>query len=106
MKTQQPSSYSGWNLDEEQRYSLKLFVSGASPNSMRAIANLKSICEKYIGANCDLEIIDVYQLPARAKTEQAIALPMLVKYSPLPLKRLFGDMSDTHKVLKGLGINK
>jgi circadian clock protein KaiB len=106
MKMQQPSSYTGWNLDEEQHYSLKLFVSGASPNSMRAIANLKSICEKYIGANCDLEIIDVYQLPARAKTEQAIALPMLVKYSPLPLKRLFGDMSDTDKVLKGLGINK
>ena len=93
------------NSDKEQVYSLRLFVTGASPNSARAIANLKSICEKYLTEKYDLEIIDVYQQPLKARNEQIIALPMLVKSFPLPLKRLIGDMSNTEKVLRGLGLN-
>jgi circadian clock protein KaiB len=91
---------------EELPFSLKLFITGASPNSVRAIKNLKNVCEKYITSGYELEIVDVYQQPANAKTEQLIALPMLIKYFPLPVKRLFGDLSDTAKVLKGLGLNK
>lgn len=93
-------------IEPEPHFSLKLFISGASPNSARAIANLKSICEKYIHAEYELEIIDVYQQPTKAKSEQLIALPMLMKCWPLPVKRLFGDLSDTRKVLAGLGLNK
>ena len=89
----------------EQVFSLKLFVTGASPNSARAIANLKGICDKYLTKKYDLEIIDVYQQPLKAKNADIIALPMLVKSFPLPLKRLIGDMSDTGKVLRGLGLN-
>lgn len=91
--------------DNEQVFSLKLFVTGASPNSARAIANLKGICEKYLTNKYDLEIIDIYQQPLKAQHEQIIALPMLVKSFPLPLKRLIGDMSNTEKVLRGLGLN-
>ena len=91
--------------EPELQFSLTLFITGASPNSVRAIANLKSICEKYMHARYELDIIDVYQQPSKAKSEQLIALPMLIKYLPLPVKRLFGDMSDTAKVLKGLGLN-
>jgi circadian clock protein KaiB len=86
-------------------YNLKLYITGASPNSVRAIANLKNICEKYLRAGYELEIIDVYQQPSKAWSEQLIGLPMLIKYFPLPIKRLFGDLSDTAKVLKGLGLN-
>jgi circadian clock protein KaiB len=102
------SSYNELAFMEEtdSPFSLKLFVSGASPNSARAIANLKSICENYIHAGYELEIIDVYQQPSKAKSEQLIALPMLIKYLPLPVKRLFGDLSDTGKVLKSLGLNQ
>jgi circadian clock protein KaiB len=102
------SSYNDLVTTEEppSRFSLKLFITGATPNSAKAIANLKSICEKYIHAKYELEIIDVYQQPSKAKSEQLVALPMLIKYSPLPVKRLFGDMSDTGKVLKGLNLNK
>lgn len=101
------SSYNGLATmkEPEPHFSLKLFISGASPNSARAIANLKNICEKYIHAEYDLEIIDVYQQPTKAKSEQLIALPMLMKCLPLPVKRLFGDLSDTRKVLAGLGLN-
>lgn len=106
MTKQDKSSLPGeQGLESGNRFSLKLFVTGASPNSARAIANLKSICEKYLKAGYNLEIIDVYQQPLKAQNEQVIALPLLVKSFPLPLKRLIGDMSNTEKVLKGLGLN-
>jgi circadian clock protein KaiB len=100
------SPFDDWgNLDETIHYRLKLYITGASPNSARAIANLKSICDKYLSQGYDLEIIDVYQQPLIAKQEQVIALPMLIKYFPLPVKRLFGDLSNVKSVLKGLGLN-
>jgi circadian clock protein KaiB len=100
------SLFNDWEtMDEEVHYNMKLFITGASPNSARAIANLKNICEDYLDAGYELEIIDVYQQPSKATSEQIIGLPMLIKYSPLPIKRFFGDLSDTGKVLKGLGLN-
>lgn len=100
------SPHDDWeHLDDSLHYRLKLFITGASPNSARAIANLKTICEKYFGKKYELEIIDVYQQPIIAKREQVVALPMLIKYFPLPVKKLFGDMSNSKMVLKGLGVN-
>lgn len=90
---------------EDSKLSMKLFVTGASANSVKAIANLKNICEQYFGSKYDLEIIDVYQQPSKTREEQIIALPMLLKYFPLPVKKLIGDLSDTTKVLRGLGLN-
>lgn len=89
---------------DSDHYVLKLFVTGASPNSLRAISNLKKICEKYLKENYSLEIIDVYQNEAIAESEQLLALPLLIKKSPAPERRLIGDMSDCEKVMRGLGI--
>lgn len=83
---------------------LRLFITGASPNSARAISNIRKICELHLKGRYSLEIIDVYQQPERAQAEQLIALPLLIKKSPGPERRLLGDMSDEKKVLKGLGI--
>jgi circadian clock protein KaiB len=83
---------------------LRLFVTGASANSLKAISNLKQICEKHIKGKYSLEIIDVYQEKALAESEQIIALPLLIKTQPLPQRRFIGDMSDETKVLRGLGI--
>lgn len=91
-------------MKPEPKYVLRLFVTGASINSLRAISNLKQICEAYIQGSYSLEIIDVYQQKTIAETEQLIALPLLIKSHPLPERRLIGDMSDDHKVLRGLGI--
>ena len=85
-------------------YELSLFITGASPNSVKAINNIKSICEEHFSGSYKLEIIDIYQQPAIAVKEQIIALPMLLKTSPLPFRRLIGNMSDTPKVLKGLDL--
>lgn len=90
---------------ENVEYVLRLFVTGASPNSARAIANLKEICEAHLQGRYSLEIIDVYQQAALAREEQLVALPLLIKKLPLPERRLIGDMSNTVKVLKGLGLS-
>lgn len=83
---------------------LTLFVSGASPNSVRAINNLQKILEEHVREKYQLTVIDVRQEKHVAEQEQIIALPLLVRKFPLPERRLIGDMSDTEKVLKGLGL--
>ena len=88
----------------EAAYDLRLFVSGASPNSVKAINNLIEICETHIRGQYNLEIIDVYQQKNLAEQEQIVALPMLIKRLPLPLRKLLGDMSQKEKVLEGLGV--
>ncbi len=92
--------------DSPNKYVLKLFVTGASPNSVRAIVNIKTICDEFLPGNYILEIIDVHQLPLIAQQEQLIALPMLIKLSPSPVKKLIGDMSDREKVVEALRLNK
>jgi len=92
-------------LSSPPEYQLVLFVTGASPNSVRAISNLKGICERFLSGRYELEVIDVYQNPELAKKEQIIALPTLIKKQPSPVRRLVGDMSDELKVVKGLGIS-
>ncbi|TCC98060.1 circadian clock KaiB family protein [Pedobacter psychroterrae] len=88
----------------EKEYYLILFITGASPNSVRAISNIKSICEKYLKGNYILEIVDVYKSPEIAQKEQIVALPTLIKKKPEMERRLVGDMSETEKVMRGLGI--
>jgi len=99
-----PGSDNTSNEIEKPIYVLRLFITGASPNSTRAITNLKSICEEYLPGRYELEIIDVYQQPLAAEREQLIALPLLIKKAPGTERRLIGDMSNKEKVLKGLGL--
>jgi circadian clock protein KaiB len=91
-------------FNENYEYVLQLFITGATPNSIRAVANIKQICEEHLKGVYKLEVIDVYQQQALAEKEQLVALPLLIRKQPLPERRLIGDMSDTNKVLKGLGV--
>lgn len=92
-------------VNEAAEFVLRLFVTGASPNSTRAISNIRGICDKHIPGKYSLEIIDVYQQEEIARQEQIIALPLLIKKAPYPERRLVGDMSNTEKVLSGLGLD-
>jgi circadian clock protein KaiB len=87
-----------------KKYVLRLFVTGILPNSINAIKNINIICEQYLKGNYELEIIDIYQQPSLALTEEIIAVPVLIKKFPLPQERMIGDLSNTEKVLKGLGL--
>jgi circadian clock protein KaiB len=83
---------------------MRLYVTGATPRSSRAIANLRKLCDQYLPGRYKLEIVDVYQQPELAREGQIIAAPTLVKSFPLPLRRFIGDMSNTANLLAGLDV--
>jgi circadian clock protein KaiB len=91
--------------DRQERYVLRLFVSGMTASSLRAIQNIKRICREHLAGRVDLEVIDVYQQPGLGKSEQIVAAPTLIKKLPLPLRRFIGDLSDRDKVLLGLNVS-
>jgi circadian clock protein KaiB len=86
------------------KYILRLFITGVTSRSVLAIKNLKKICEEYLNGRYELEVIDLYQNPGLAKDEQIIAAPTLIKKLPLPFRRIIGDMSNKEKVLLGLDL--
>ena len=86
---------------------LRLYVAGQTPNSVRAIANLKKICEENLqGRHYELEVIDLYQQPQLAQGEQIIAVPTLIRKLPPPMHRIIGDLSNTERVLVGLDLRE
>lgn len=85
-------------------YLLRLYVAGITPQSMRAVANIKAICEEHLQGVYSLEVVDLYQQPQLAEGEQIIAVPTLIKQLPLPLRRIIGDLSNTERVLVGLDL--
>ena len=91
---------------QDERYILRLFVAGITPNSQRAIDNVQKICESYLQGRYVLDIIDIYQQPSYAKQSQIIAAPTLIKELPLPLRKFIGDLSKTEQILAGLEIIK
>jgi circadian clock protein KaiB len=95
MRPQKPKS---------KEYVLRLYVAGTTSKSLRAVANIKEICESSLKNRYDLEVIDIYQQPVLTKGEQIIAAPTLVKQLPLPLRKFIGDMSDTERILVGLDL--
>jgi circadian clock protein KaiB len=88
----------------QQRYVLKLYVSGATRRSLAAVEWAKSICETAFAGRCQLEIVDIFHQPGRAGRDQVIAVPMLVKEQPLPIRRLVGTLSNPKQVLQALGL--
>lgn len=90
----------------ENHYVLRLYVTGATPHSARAIVNIRSICEEHLNERYDLEVIDLSQHPELAESEQIIAAPTLIKKRPLPLRRILGDLSQTPRVLIGLDLRE
>ncbi len=87
-----------------EEYTLTLYVIGMSERSVRAIENIKAICEEYLKGNYSLEIIDVHKQPESMFENDIIATPTLIKKSPVPIKKIIGDLSDKAKVLSGLNI--
>lgn len=91
---------------KEEQYLLRLYVTGTTVHSVRAIANIKKICEEHLKGRYNLEVIDLYQQPGLARGEQILAAPTLIKKLPVPLRRIIGDMSNTEKVLVGLDLKR
>jgi circadian clock protein KaiB len=77
-------------------------VAGTTSRSLRALTNIKAICEEHLHGRYDLQVIDVYQQPGLAKADQVLAIPTLIKTLPAPLQKWIGDLSNTARVLVGL----
>jgi circadian clock protein KaiB len=88
----------------QKTYVLRLYVAGATPRSMRAIENIRKICEEHLKGRYELEVIDIYQQPVLAEGEQIVAVPTLIKKLPAPLRKFIGDLSNTERILFGLDL--
>ena len=85
-----------------ERWELRLYVAGQTPKSLRALANLKKICETELRGKYRIEVIDVLAHPERARVDQIVAIPTLIRKLPPPIKRLIGDLSNKDRTLVGL----
>ena len=86
-----------------QWFVLQLYIGGASPNSLQALTNIRTICDQHLSGRCQMEVVDIYQQPERAALDQIVAVPTLVKRLPPPLRRWFGPLSDSRQVLSAFG---
>ena len=86
------------------KYLIKLYVTGQTPRSQRAILNLKRMCEEELRSEYELVVIDVLERPQLAEDEKILATPTVVKELPLPIRRIIGDLSDSERVLLGLDL--
>lgn len=81
---------------------LRLYVAGHAPNSVRAVANVRAICDEHFASGHELEIVNLLEHPKRALADGIIVTPTLLKLLPLPVKRVIGSLSDTDQVLLAL----
>ncbi|TDW48777.1 circadian clock protein KaiB [Flavobacterium sp. 270] len=88
------------------KHRFKLFVSGMSVKSGRAIENLRKICDEYLTDDYEIEIIDISRDKEQTILHQIVAIPTLIKTHPIPLRMILGDLSDKEKVLRILNISK
>ena len=84
---------------------LRLYVAGQSPKSVRAFGNLKRLCEEHLAGRYEIEIIDLVEHPSLALSDDILAIPTVVRRLPAPLRRVIGDLSDSHRVLLGLSLD-
>jgi len=85
---------------------MRLYVAGQSPKSVRAVENLRRVCEEHLPGRYEIELVDLLENPQLARSDEIIAVPTLVRKLPEPLRRIIGDLSDTEKVLVGLQLTK
>lgn len=93
-------------VTEETKFVFRLFVTGVTPQSTRAIVNTRKLCEEHLKGRYELEVIDICLAPKFAELEQIVAAPTLLKKHPLPVRRFIGDMSQTSRILQGLRLSE
>jgi circadian clock protein KaiB len=88
--------------DRERIWQLRLYVAGQSPKSLAALANLTVLCEEHLPGRHEIEIIDLVEHPSRARSDDIVAIPTLVRRLPAPLRKIIGDLSNFERVVVGL----
>ena len=91
--------------DQTESWNMRLYVAGQTPKSLRALANLKRICEEYLAGKYHIEIIDLLENPQLASSDQILAIPTLIRNLPEPMRKIIGDLSNIERVLVGLDLH-
>lgn len=104
-KYSEPESVESDKNSDQEYYILRLYVAGQTKKSLTAFANLKEICEKYLGGKYRIEVVDLLENPQLARGDQILAVPTLVRRLPPPIKKIIGDLSNTERVLVGLDLH-
>jgi circadian clock protein KaiB len=89
----------------EDYYDLRLYVAGQTPKSLTAFANLKQLCDLHLAGKYRIEVIDLMKKPQRARDDEIIAIPTLVRRLPAPIRKIIGDLCDTQRTLVGLELS-
>ena len=92
------------STDQTEFWNMRLYIAGQTPKSLRALANLKQICETHLAGKYHIEIIDLLENPQLASTDQILAIPTLIRKLPEPMRRIIGDLSNVERVLVGLDL--
>jgi circadian clock protein KaiB len=92
------------SADLTESWNMRLYIAGQTPKSLRALANLKKICEDYLAGKYHIEIIDLLESPQLASTDQILAIPTLIRKLPEPMRKIIGDLSNVERVLVGLDL--
>jgi circadian clock protein KaiB len=90
--------------DENEFWNMRLYVAGQTPKSLRALANLKRICEEHLAGKYHIEIIGLLENPQLASSDQILAIPTLIRKLPEPIRKIIGDLSNVERVLVGLDL--
>jgi circadian clock protein KaiB len=89
----------------EAPWLLRLYVNGrTSLKTIVTLQNITDLCEKHLPGRYKLEVIDLVENFAQAREDHVIALPTLVRRSPLPIRKIIGELSNTEQVITGLGL--
>jgi circadian clock protein KaiB len=106
VESREPTFVDAANAEGTETFLLKLYVAGQTPKSLAAITNLKKICEEHLKGRYEIEVIDLIEEPALARSNQILAIPTLVRSLPVPISRIIGDLSNESQVLMGLNITR
>jgi circadian clock protein KaiB len=87
-----------------EKWELRLYVAGQTPNCVKAFSNLKKICEEHLQGRYTIVVIDLLENPQLAKGDQITAIPSLIRRLPPPLRKIVGNLSKTDRVLVGLDL--
>ncbi len=99
-KSKRPAARS---MDE---FILRLFVAGATDRSRQAILRVRELCANGLKDRVTLEVIDIYQQPALARTNQIVATPTLIIELPKPLRRFIGNLANINGLFIELDLIK
>lgn len=106
VESHEPAFANSSNSGDSETFLLKLYVAGQTPKSLEAFTNLRKICEVHLKGRYEIEVIDLIEEPALARSNQILAIPTLVRSLPIPISRIIGDLSNESQVLMGLNISR